>query len=1140
MKSFLPKIFSKAAFLAFCCGLVTFAPACSKATLEKDNAVYDEDVVAKLNSPHFMEGDDSEEIPDVKKVILHYHNDDGKCGKDVTTLGSDGGRAFYIWSSGVDGIECMPDSVDHDGQDMQIEIDFSTEKFAPYGGKTSLLFIIKFRRVDDKNENWGGQSADIELSYLEFEPNENGVVEVWTMPATGSDINIYKTEAETKVDGVKLAEFVDWKTIRCTNTASSVTWELYAYDETYYKIDAKNRETKKASYLVKSGSGSGSSFDIKFKYNAHINIVYSIESLDANSTTGLKKTTFVTFDKLYDDARFAEYYTYSGKDLGVTYASDKTTFKVWAPTSANMNVLLYTSGATLDYGGSNRSSGYHMNYTGYGVWSLTIEGDLAGQYYTYQAFNSSGTQEAVDPYATSCGINGLRGYIYNEAITNPEGWDTLPVKWDGVEGLDIETPQQLSIYEVHIKDFTGDESWEGNSKRGTFNAFVESGTTLKGHPEVKTGYDHLNELGIKAVQLLPIFDHDNDETNEDDYNWGYNPLNYNCVEGSYSSDPFSGTSKVRELKNLVLKLSQTEAHTRVIMDVVFNHVSRASASSFTKLMPKYYFRYLANGEYANGSGCSNEVRSEGLMVRKFIVDSVCMWATKYKIKGFRFDLMGLIDTETMRAVKDALYEIDPDIYTYGEGWTSIDGYNGKEGTHGTFSGDVYSELYPSSKSPGVLGCFNDAGRDAIRGGNDSGWGSDSALPTWGYVSQGASDCSEETRGKVADMLWGIHTGKGGNPLQTINYASCHDNWTLFDQLYYTLGDSGSKPNLQRVVDGVISAEAFIMLSNSASVMLGGEEIFRTKELNDADRAEVSSATYENMYGHYTSHNSYNAPLTTNSFKWGNKVSITRDGNTVDTSKATATLAKAIKLHTSMPKIGWQDNFPYITTSAGKTIDNISWAGSEKGSSKPNTYNGCSGFQFDEYFIFFGGRNWGWIQFGDVPKSQKLFEFGENTFDNDNGTVNLGNYDANTGGVIVMYKRGQVMFMKKTVLLLFPFLVLAASGCFKKNKSSSVETSSVEESSTPSEEEKNQTYKFFIDYWHSDEPLYTMKWYQGKPLGFCPEECKLTDEDATDPAFPHFLGWSEYSSALDEEKLWDFETSSRLNSTVNLYGIWVSN
>lgn len=1007
MKNYLKRIFIGGFMALLACSTLVGTKALS-GDIEPDNTKYDDNVIADINHPHFAHmGED--DIPDVKKVILHYHNDDGKCGNDIVTPGTAGGRAFYVWYDGGKGMEYMPDEVTNGGQDMSFTLDFADERFAGFAGKTKMYFIIKFRKVDEKNENWGGQSADIELSYMEgnFPPDENGLVEVWSMPSSGSDIALFHTEAETKVEGIKLAEFIDWKTIRCKNTARAVTWKLYAYDETYFKIDGKSRSTYKKNYLVKTGDAETETYDINLKYNAHINMVYSIESLDAESVTGLWKTTFVTYDKLYDDERFAQYFCYDGDDLGFTYSGSQTTFKVWAPTAANMSLLIYTSGASLDYGGSNRHTGYHMNYTGHGVWELTVKGNLAGSYYTYQVDNTSGTLEAVDPYASAAGVNGLRGYVFDEKVTNPKGWEELPVVWDDVEGLDIQSPQELSMYEVHVKDFTGDPSWNGTEKPGTFNAFVEEGTHLEGHPEISTGYDHLNELGIKAVQLLPVFDQDNDETNPDDYNWGYNPLNYNVVEGAYSSDPYSATASIREFKNMVLKLSKTEARTRVIMDVVFNHVSKASASCFTKLMPKYYFRFLANGEYANGSGCSNEIRTEGIMMRKFIVDSVCMWATRYKVKGFRFDLMGLIDTETMRACKDALYAIDPDIYIYGEGWTSIDGYNGAPGTQGTFTERVYDTLYPSSKSPGLIGAFNDAGRNALRGGNDGGWGSTSALPGWGYMSQGPKDCSSETRGIVADMLWGIHTGKGGNPMQTINYASCHDNWTLFDQLYYTLGDNGAAPYLGNVINASTAAHSFVMMTNAPVVMLGGEELFRTKELSEEDRAEVTSATYENMYGHYTSHNSYNAPLTTNSFKWGNKISVTRDETTIDTTGYTAKFAQAIKLHTSLPKYPYKDSgFPYSETSAGNPIWGTSWAGSEKGSSTAQTYNGCAGFQLDEYFIFLAGRQWGWIQFGDVPKSSKVFEFGPNEFDNVNGTVNVGDYENNTGYSIVVYYRGK--------------------------------------------------------------------------------------------------------------------------------------
>lgn len=976
-----------------------------------DNIEYQLPHIAHESKPDFAKtaGD---EIPDVKKVILHYHNDDGKCGRDTTSLGN-AGRAFYIWVTGVKGIECMPDHVANDGQDMDITIDFSLEKFALYSGKTSLLFIIKYRKVSETNENWGGQSSDTELSYFEFEPDENGVVEAWSTNASGSDVKIYHTEAETKVLGVKYAEFVNWKTIRCTNTASSVTYDLYAYDETYFKKEAKIREQFKKWYLVKSGSGSGSSFDIVLPKMAHINIVYSIESLDSESITGLRKTTYVTFDKLYDTPRFETNYTYTGKDLGFTLTSSSTTFKVWAPTAANMSLLVYGTGISLDYGGSNLYKGYHMNYTPHGVWELTFDSRLVGSYYTYQVDNSSGTQETIDPYATACGLNGVRGYVFDKNYTNPTGWNDLPLVWNGNRtfkwdssnneekaGLDIDTPQELSIYEVHIQDFTGDSSWNGTEgTNGTFNAFVEKGTHVVDNTEITTGYDHLNQLGVRAVQLLPVFDHDNDETDTDGYNWGYNPLNYNCVEGLYSSNPTVPTTRIKEFKNLILQLSKTNNHTRVIMDVVYNHVSRASASCFTKLMPKYYFRYLENGEYANGSGCSNEIRSEATMMRKYIVDSVCMWATDYKIKGFRFDLMGLIDTETMRAIKDSLYAIDPDIYVYGEGWTSIDGYNGKAGTMGTDTYNVYTKLYPTSQSQGILGCFNDCGRDALRGGNDSGWGSDSALPTWGFMQKG-DDANTEQRDKVANMIWGINADKGANPMQTVNYASCHDNWTVFDQFYYTLGDSGNghAPSYKVVMDASVTAHALIMASNAAAFIQGGEEIFRTKELTSDDRAKVSVTTYEKMYDRYCSHNSYNAPLSVNSFKWNNKIStkgVSYDGYF-------DTFINMVKLHHSMDKLPFSmDGFPYHTTSSGNTIDNIAWSGKNTDN---NVYHGVAGMQFDEYFIFVAGRHAGYVN-SDARLWTKLYSFGTWKHGDYGNAVDLGNFSANTGCSIVIFYRG---------------------------------------------------------------------------------------------------------------------------------------
>ena len=983
-KHFKPLVLFATLFLASPLALGA-ATTSSHQEIEPDEVLYDDPSVVAFDQ---MKPVASAETPDVKSVVLHYHNDDGACGKDTTSTGSAGGRAFYIWSTGVPGKEYMPDTVSPSGQDMNLSLDFTSEKFSAFYGKSKMMLIIKYR-ASPTDENWSGQSSDTEIVYANYGVDSAGKLELWTMPGSGSDLAIFLTEAATKVCGVTAAKFTDWKTIACTNTAESVTYDLYAFDATYWKVDATSRSSIEKWYLIAHGEGSGASFNITLPHSAHINIVYSLVSLDSKSTTGLTKTATVSFDPLYDDERFETFYTYDGNDLGVKYTSSQSSFKVWAPTAGLVTLRVYTNGTPSELGGNDSFKAYNMAYTGHGVWSLTVTGMLLSYYYTYLVSNSAGTNEIVDPYATACGVNGRRGMIYDKSYSNPEGWNDLPLVWDGVPGYDIKTPQELSIYEVHVQDFTGDSSWNGAEKKGTYKAFVEPGTRLASDANVTTGYDHLNELGVNAIQLMPVFDHDNDETKANSYNWGYNPLNYNCVEGVYSSDPYNGMVRIKEYKNLVLQMSKTAAHTRVIMDVVYNHVSSASASNLSKLMPKYFFRYTYTGEYANGSGCNNEIRSEATMMRKFIVDSVSMWATEYKVKGFRFDLMGLIDTITMAKVKEALYAIDPDIYVYGEGW-SAGGYHGKEGTKGADSGNVYGSLFASTTSPGAVGCFNDAGRNALRGDNE---------PGYGYMQQGPADASAQNATTLAEMLWGIHSGCGANPTQTVNYASCHDNWTLFDQFYATLGDGTNAPSLSTVCDASLAATSMIMVSNAASFILGGEELFRTKTIDPSLLSEVAPSTYEEVYGKKISHNSYNAPLAVNAFKWGNKKSI--DGT--DTSAYCAKFAEVIKLHATMDKYPYVDgNFPYTTTSAGNPVSNIYWAG-HSGSS---LYNGGCGFQLDEYFIFLGGRNFSYISFGDMNKcGDPLFASGTWAYDGINKTVNLGRADTNVGGAFAIFRRG---------------------------------------------------------------------------------------------------------------------------------------
>ncbi len=1010
-----------------------------------DTAVYRDQPLkhAQYNRPDLLIGEgadddeEEEEAIEVDKVVLHYYNEAGGCE----------GRAFYLWVTGVDGVEYNLDNasdilkVNEDGTMMTITIDFKGDpRFAEFDGKSSLYFIVKFKMISPTQLNWGGQSDDMQLRYAEFPPDNNKQCEVWTMPAAGGGIAILDSEAKTKVHGVKLAKFVDWKTISCELTENTrlVNWKLYAFDETYYKIKPKKRAEYQRWYLVKEGSNAGN-FSINLPYEAHVNMVYSLVSHDPDSDSdidmrSLDKTVTVAFENLYNSPKFNKYYEDKDKNgnpknvnLGMTYTPEGTTFKVWSPISANMTVMLYDSDTSAEFGGEDKGKGYHMYYTSGGVWELTIDGDLKGKYYNYQVDNVLGTNVVMDPYATSAGACGVRGYIYDKDDTIPdyetgdiEKWANISEKWDGKAGYDLETPQDLTIYEVHMQDFTGDESWKSNksNKRGTYKAFVESGTTYtEDGVTVSTGYDHLNELGVGAVQLVPVFDQDNDESTETiKYNWGYNPLNYNVVEGGYSSNPHDGLARIKEFKNLVLKMSETEAHTRVIMDVVYNHVSSATGSNFHKLMPRYYFRYTPEGELYDGSGCHNEVASERPMMRKFIVDSLCMWAKEYNIKGFRFDLMGLIDFKTMIEAKKALYEIDPDIYIYGEGWSL--GYNGPNGdNYGTETWQVYNECN-NFKTDGVyLGGFNDCFRNAVKGEN-SAWGSEKAYPQAGFVQSGSWKnggnnnwyIDYETLNKIADGLWGINRNINTNgditgyyPEQTVNYVSCHDNWTVRDQLYNTLGSNAG--DIDNILHASIQAHALVMASNSAAFILGGEEILRTKEYVGIDPDSISGVTADSwteLHGHKISHNSYNAPLSVNSFKWGNKIKVTLDGKTITNAESNYVqkFADMIKAHKGLLKKRGENNgynsFVGKTYAGegkeGKDVWNRYW-------SKNGNFSNCIGFQANEAFVY--------LCAGNINAETDCIEIGDmSTWDK---VVEYGMCDFNTPGYIYFHRTNSTLF-----------------------------------------------------------------------------------------------------------------------------------
>lgn len=966
------------------------------------------------------EGGSKVVTPDVVK--LHYHNDDNNCLS----------RRFYTWVTGIDGVERKPEASTWTATDMEITLNLS--EIEGYAGMPSIFFIMKFAGT------WAGQSEDTELPYALWQDYiVDGVLEIWTIPGEGTSIEMYGSEEETKLPKITTAKFTDFKTIHCTSSIDlnddgsikkkwvAKKYELYAFDKNYFTMSESAQVSQKKHYLFKSGVPSGNEFDIKFNYTAKINVQYMIESVFEGFEDKPVRKIVVSCENLYENQRFEKFYTYSGNDLGVTYTSGQTTFKVWSPIAALVDLNLYESGTptALDpVNGNDNKRVYHMTYSKGGVWTAVIAGDIKGKFYTYSVTHSAGTVEAMDPYAKACGVNGVRGYVYDKASSeaNPTGWDLIPTKWDGVSGYDINSPQDLSIYEIHIRDLTMDSTWisNKNNKRGTYSAFSESGTklTMSGKT-VTTGFDHIEELGVKAIQLLPVFDQDNDERPDKmKFNWGYNPLNYNCVDGGYSSDPTDPLARIVEYKELIRAYASNANHTRVIMDVVYNHVSSASASCFTKIMPKYYFRYDANWAYLDGSGCSNEVKSDATMMRKYIVDSLVWWATEYKVKGFRFDLMGLIDTWTLREAKETLYKLDPDIVIYGEGWTS-GGYHGKTefDSHGNLINGgaennlIYSQLYASQSSPGQVGGFNNGGRDNLRGGNDDGY-SGFPYPTWGFMSQGSGDVGDKSS-SVITMMKGANPWAGANPAQTINYASCHDNYTVWDQFNFALASSHNSttrepsgaPSVSNLVQATIAAHASVFMSNGAAFIQGGEELYRTKSysycsaeqlakltaggadavvrpfptyVHCSEDPEVIQATSEvMMYGSIITHNSYKSPDEVNSFKWDRKISV----NGTSTYEYNETWQKLVKAHNDFYKIDYATMWE-----SGDTSNYNAWTLAE------GNYGACvigawmriSSTQ--GYGFIFANRAGGTFNWGSINVASTVFSSGGVTRNGDNITL----------------------------------------------------------------------------------------------------------------------------------------------------------
>ena len=747
-------------------------------------------------------GDGGGSVPseplNVTDIVIHYFRFDGMESNYTIWLWQN-----YPTNSG--GTEYSFNDTDRDSFGATITVPY-TDNFE---GARKIGIIVK------KGPGWAG-ARDIDgdrFFILTDECVKNGVANLYLVQGT------YKIgSTDTEMD-----------------KSSKITTAIF---ENTKKINVKTTSPA-SSYIVKADeaivtegdiSGGSTSFNITLDKEIDLRKTYSITTVFSDTT----KTLDVSLNNLYDTKEFNDMYQYDGK-LGAIYTKNSTTFKVWAPTRSKISLLLYSTGSPSANSQGYKISGgsdtpiktYEMTKGDKGVFSYKVDGDLDGTYYTYKVYDNGKETEIVDPYAESTGINGLRGMVIDMDKYNPT---------DLVSSLPHEDRNfsDAIVYELHVRDLTTSSTWNGSEiNRSKYLGLVEEGTTYTENGiTVKTGFDHIKELGVTDVQILPFFDSGVvDETRTDQpgyesqsFNWGYMPLNFNSLEGSYSYSPYDGASKVAEMKYVTNKFNQ--AGIGVIMDVVFNHTGLSADSNFNVLVPNYYYRMNEDGSFSNGSGTGNETASDRSMMRKFMLDSCLFYQKEYNLSGFRFDLMGLHDQETMNLISTELKKVDSSILVYGEPW---------QGGSSPLSTSQDSQKTNIDKLDGV-GAFNDELRDAVKG---SVWEASKG----GFVSGDNSNVDA-----IKDGIMAKNSAFSG-PDQVINYVSAHDNETLWDKLGETGVAIGDRPQAQ------IEANAIVLTSQGLSFLHAGAEICRTKINPDGS----------------VNNNSYESPDSVNEIDWSRKI-----------------------------------------------------------------------------------------------------------------------------------------------------------------------------------------------------------------------------------------------------------------------------
>ncbi len=750
-------------------------------------------------------------IPSTLHIKVHYNRDAGDYA----------GYNLFLWKNMT---------VGNDGA-VTPNPDFATaptDAFGPYvtadvtgmTGFDNLGFIVRYSATPGA---W--TSKDVAVDRFMTNWDANGNIEIWLKQG---DATIYNTVQIVTPLAPKLisASIDDFRKI--TVLLNQPMTLSGAGDEGFSLTGGLT--------IGSVTSATASNVTSKVILNLDQDIVFgtTYRLSSATYSVGTQKTVLV--GNIYNSTGFNTRYTYSGNDLGATYSADHTDFRVWAPTASAVYLNTYVS-ATQAVPEHQLSMVQDVN----GTWVYSLAGNCDGQIYTYTAAVNGHNNEAVDPYATSVTVNGTRGVVTDPAATDPSGgWAVKPA----FSGNAVDA----TVYEMHVRDLSmNSSSGIPANHKGKFLGLTDMNTsytkvTKTTNPKtkkvttvrttVKTGMAAIKDLGVSHVQLLPIYDFLSGGSElSPNFNWGYDPLNYNAPEGQYSSDPTNPWARVRELKQAVNAMHQNGL--RTIMDVVYNHVASPDDFSMNLLVPGYFFRTNpATGEYYNATGCGNEVASERPMVRKFIVDSVSHWARDYHLDGFRFDLMGVLDVTTMQQVRSALTAIDPSIIVYGEGWSMgaalPDGTAGTQGQSADLTG---------------IGFFNDQFRDGVKGSVFN-----KAEP--GYVNGGATTKHDDAKiGILGNTgLTGATVGNwtAHSPNQSVNYVEAHDNLTLYDKL---VGSMPSAKPAQLVAADKLAA-SMLFLSQGMPFMQAGQEFMRSKNGDD---------------------NSYQSGDSVNSIKWSTQV-----------------------------------------------------------------------------------------------------------------------------------------------------------------------------------------------------------------------------------------------------------------------------